>query len=118
MMLALEAELRRETNQTYSFGGGVAPVYGTYRLLQPLIHETRGALLWMILFGLPLILLGGLIYYSGLQLTGIGQLCFYGVYGALILVFVWASWPILKGYKSLDRWLAQYWSKASKESDL
>lgn len=112
LMLAIEAELRRETDETYHLGSGSAPVYATYRFLQPLIHEARGAMLWTIMFGLPLILLGGLIYYSGLELAGVGQLCFYVFYGAVLVIFVWASWPVLQGYRSLDSWLAGYWSRA------
>jgi hypothetical protein len=112
LMLAIEAELRRETDETYRLGAGSAPVYATYRFLQPLIHEPRGALLWAIMFGLPFILLGGLIYYSGRQLTGIDQIGFYSFYVGILMVFIWASWPLIQGYRSLDDWLSNYLSSA------
>lgn len=77
LMLAIEAELMADVSEEYRLGDGMASALATYHFQQPMNHEARGASLWMIMFILPLILLVGLIYYSGLLIQGPWQWAFY-----------------------------------------
>jgi len=108
LMLAIETELMAGLQEEYRLGDGSAPIFATYRFQQPMNHERRGMLLWTIMFVLPFLLVIGLIYYSGLLIPGFEQWLFYGFYVVVILVIAWAGLPVLRGYKSLDNWLAGY----------
>jgi hypothetical protein len=115
LLLAIEAALSIDLRQTYPLGPGQVPIYSTYHLQQQMHHEARGAVLWAIMFALPLILLVGLIYYSGLELHGLTQWIFYGGYTCLVTVIAWTGLPVLRGYRSLDSILSNYMQQRRSE---
>jgi len=108
LLLAIEAALSIDLRETFPLGSGDVPIYSTYHLQQQMHHEARGAALWTIMFLLPLVLLVGLIYYSGLQLAGPAQWVFYGGYAFLVLLIAWTGLPVLRGYRALDSLLSDY----------
>jgi hypothetical protein len=67
------------------------------------------------MFSLPLILLVGLVYYSGLELHGTGRWVFYGGYVTLVGVIAWSALPVLRGYRGLDSLLADYMRRRRSE---
>jgi hypothetical protein len=121
LLLAIEAALSMDLGQTYQLGPGEVPIYSTYHFQQQMNHEARGAALWAIMFSLPLLLLVGLIYYSGLELHEVARWVFYGGYVFLVGVIAWSGLPVLRGYRGLDSVLDEYMqrrrSEASFESD-
>jgi hypothetical protein len=108
LLLAIEAALSVDLKQTYRLGPGSVPIYSTYHFQQQMNHEVRGGALWAIMFSLPLLLLVGLVYYSGLELHGLPRLAFYGCYVFLIGVIAWSGLPVLRGYRQLDSFLNDY----------
>ncbi|MGN6814613.1 MAG: hypothetical protein ACTHK3_00790 [Solirubrobacterales bacterium] len=68
ILMAIEVALSEELKQSYRLGAGKVPVHSTYHLQQRVYHDFSGAALWTIIFSLPLLLLVGLIYYSGIEL--------------------------------------------------
>lgn len=115
LLLAIEASLSRDLGQSYELGSSEAPIYSTYHVQQQMNHEARGAALWTIMFCLPLFLLVGLVYFSGLELQGTFRLIFYVGYVSLIGVIAWSSLPVLRGYRSLDSRLADYVQRRRSE---
>ena len=115
LLLAIEAALSVDMRQTYPLGPGEVPIYSTYHLQQPMHHEARGAVLWTIMFSLPLVLLVGLIYYSGLELHGLAQWVFYTGYVLLVAIIAWTGLPVLRGYRVLDSILNDYMHRRRSE---
>jgi hypothetical protein len=111
LMLAMEAALSLELDESYLLGSVEVPIYSTYHFQQQMNHEARGAALWSIMFSLPLVLLVGLIYYSGLKLYGLDRWIFYCGYAFLIGVIAWSGMPVLLGYHGLDTRLNRYLQK-------
>jgi hypothetical protein len=64
--------------------------------------------LWTIIFSLPLALLIGIIYYSGLELDVAQRPLFYAVYAALVTLIAWTALPVLGSYKRIDGRLGKY----------
>lgn len=115
LLLAIEAALSRELGQAYTLGPAEVPIYSTYHFQQQMNHEARGTVLWTIMFLLPLFLLLGLIYYSGLELRGPARWSFYVGYLFLLGIIVWSSLPVLRGYRHLDASLAAYMQRRRSE---
>jgi hypothetical protein len=110
-LLAIETSLSAELKEEYRLGSGSVPIHSTYHLQQQLHHESRGAMLWGMMFALPLIVLVGLIYYCGLKLYGLDRWAFYALYIFLVLTIAWAGLPVLRGYRTLDSRLHRYMEK-------
>lgn len=91
------------------------PIYSTYHFQQLMNHEMRGGALWAIMFTLPLLLLVGLVYYSGLELDGLSRWIFYAGYVFLIGVIAWGGLPVLRGYRQLDSFLNDYMQRRRAE---
>ncbi len=108
LLLAIEAALSVDLAQTYQLGPGRVPIYSTFHFQQQMNHEARGAALWTIMLSLPLLLLVGLIYYSGLELHGVARWVFYGGYVSLMGIIIWSGLPVLRGYRRLDSILNDY----------
>jgi hypothetical protein len=115
LLLAIEAALSADLGETYELGPGSVPVYSAYHFQQQMNHEARGAALWTIMFSLPLILLVGLIFYSGLELHGIARWGFYAGYVALVGVVAWGGLPVFGGYRGLDTILHDYMQRRRSE---
>lgn len=108
LLLAIEAALSSSLRQEYQLGSGTVPIHSTYHAQQRMHHERQGALLWTIMFTLPLVVLVGLIYYCGQKLYGLDRLIFYGGYAFLVLIIAWGGLPVLRGYRRLDAILYSY----------
>ena len=115
LMLGLENALVSEAREEFPLGSGTVPAFASYHLQQTVIHGPRGAAIWTMVFGLPLFIVLCLVYYSGQQLDGTGQWMFYGIYGALLAVEVWAGSPTLRGYRELDSWLVRYLARERRK---
>jgi hypothetical protein len=115
LLMAVEVALSQELKQTYRLGSQEVPVHSTYHLQQRVHHDFSGAGLWTIMFSLPLLLLLGLIYYSGLELHGFQRPLFYLVYASLVLFIAWAALPVLGGYKRIDSTLGDYLQRRRDE---
>ena len=108
ILMAIEVALSKELKQNYRLGSGEVPVHSTYHLQQRVHHDFSGAVLWTIMFSLPLLLLVGIIYYSGLELHGTQRPIFYLVYASFVTVIAWTALPVLGSYKRIDSTLADY----------
>lgn len=115
ILMAIETALSKELKQSYRLGSGEVPVHSTYHLQQRVHHDFSGAALWTIMFSLPLLLLVGIIYYSGLELHGLQRPVFYVVYASLVSLIAWTALPILGGYKRIDSTLADYLQRRRSE---
>jgi|GEM_PF-3011022 len=115
ILMAIEAALSEELKQTYRLGSGKVPVHSTYHLQQRVHHDFSGAALWTIIFSLPLLLMVGLIYYSGLELHGLQRPLFYLVYASLIAFIAWTALPVLGSYRRIDSTLANYLQRRRAE---
>jgi len=60
------------------------------------------------MFTLPLVVLIGMIYYSGMNLHGLDRWIVYGGYSLLVLTIAWTGLPVLRGYRTLDHHLYRY----------
>jgi hypothetical protein len=108
LLMAVEAALAEELKQDYRLGPTEVPIHATYHLQQRVHHDFSGAALWTIVFSLPLMLLVGIIYYSGLELGGSQRPLFYLVYAALVTLIAWTALPVLGSYKRIDGRLGKY----------
>lgn len=108
ILMAIEAALSEELKQTYRLGSQEIPVHSTYHLQQRVHHDFSGAALWTLMFSLPLLLLIGIIYYSGLELHGFQRPAFYVVYISLVLLIAWTALPVLGSYRRIDSTLGDY----------
>lgn len=115
LLLAVEAALSEELKQDYRLGSHQVPVHSTYHLQQRVHHDFSGAALWTIMFSLPLLLLVGIIYYSGLELHGLQRPLFYLVYASLVLLIAWTALPVLGSYKRIDSTLGDYLQRRRAE---
>ncbi len=115
ILLAVEVALSEELKQGYRLGTEEIPIHSTYHLQQRVHHDFAGAVLWTIMFSLPLLLLIGIVYYSGLELHGMQQPVFYLVYASLIGVIAWAALPVLGGYRRIDSNLGEYLQRRRAE---
>jgi len=108
ILMAIEVALSKELGQNYRLGSQEVPVHSTYHLQQRVHHDLAGAVLWTIVFSLPLLLLFGIIYYSGLELHGLDRVIFYSVYVSLVGLVAWTALPVLGGYRRIDSILGDY----------
>lgn len=108
ILMAIEVALSRELRQSYRLGSRAVPIHSTYHLQQRVHHDFAGAALWTIVFSLPLLVLFGIIYYSGLELQGFGRAAFYLIYVSLVGLIAWAALPVLGGYRRIDSVLGDY----------
>jgi hypothetical protein len=115
LLMAVEVALSEELKQNYRLGSSEVPIHSTYHLQQRVHHDFSGAALWTIMFSLPLLLLFGIIYYSGLELHGVGRPVFYAVYIALVALIAWTALPVLGGYKRIDTTLGDYLQRRRAE---
>lgn len=115
ILMAIEAALSEELRQTYRLGSQEVPVHSTYHLQQRVHHDFSGAALWTIMFSLPLLLLVGIIYYSGLELHGSQRPLFYLVYASLVALIAWTALPVLGSYKRIDATLGEYLQRRRAE---
>lgn len=115
ILMAIEVALSEELEQNYHLGSGTVPVHSTYHLQQRVHHDFSGAALWTLIFSLPLLLMVGLIYYSGLELHGLQRPVFYLVYASLITFIAWTALPVLGSYRRIDSTLANYLQRRRAE---
>jgi hypothetical protein len=115
ILMAIEVALSEELKQTYRLGSREIPVHSTYHLQQRVHHDFSGAALWTIMFSLPLLLLIGIIYYSGLELYGLERTIFYLVYAALVTLIAWTALPVLGSYRLIDATLGEYLQRRRDE---
>jgi len=115
ILMAIEVALSEELRQTYRLGSQEVPVHSTYHLQQRVHHDFSGAALWTIMFSLPLLLLVGIIYYSGLELHGSQRPLFYLVYASLVALIAWTALPVLGSYKRIDSTLGEYLQRRRAE---
>ncbi|HEX7279841.1 MAG TPA: hypothetical protein VF255_09495 [Solirubrobacterales bacterium] len=115
LLMAIEVALSEELGQTYRLGSHQVPVHSTYHLQQRVHHDFSGAALWTIMFSLPLLLLIGIIYYSGLEIYGLERTIFYLVYASLVLLIAWTALPVLGSYKRIDSTLGEYLERRRAE---
>ncbi len=108
ILMAIEVALSEELKQNYRLGSREVPIHSTYHLQQRVHHDFAGAALWTIVFLLPLLVLFGIIYYSGLELHGLGRAVFYLVYLSLVALIAWTALPVLGGYRRIDATLGDY----------
>jgi hypothetical protein len=109
LMLALEEALVAEARQGYTLAGHDVPAYTSYHFQHEIVHGARGTVMWTTIFLLPSVLMIALIVYAGAKLDEPGRWFFYGTYAALVASMVWAGWPTLRGFSSVDEWLVQYY---------
>lgn len=115
LLMAVEVALSQELKQTYRLGSQEVPVHSTYHLQQRVHHDFSGAGLWTIMFSLPLVLLVGIVYYSGLELHGMQRPLFYSVYAAFVLFIAWTALPVLGSYRGIDSTLGDYLQRRRAE---
>ena len=115
ILMAIEVALSQELKQSYHLGSQAVPVHSTYHLQQRVHHDFSGAALWTLIFSLPLLLLFGIIYYSGLELHGLQRPLFYVVYISLIGLIAWTALPVLGSYKRIDFTLGNYLQRRRAE---
>lgn len=115
ILMAVEVALSQELKQTYRLGSRQVPIHATYHLQQRVHHDFSGAALWTIMFSLPLLLLIGIVYYSGLELHGIERPLFYLVYASLVALIAWTALPVLGGYRRIDSTLGEYLQRRRAE---
>lgn len=108
LLMAIEVALSEELKQNYRLDSTEIPIHSTYHLQQRVHHDFSGAALWTIIFSLPLALLIGIIYYSGLELIVSQRPLFYLVYAALVTLIAWTALPVLGSYKRIDGRLGKY----------
>lgn len=115
LLMAIEAALAAELRQDYRLGSHEVPIHSTYHLQQRVHHDFSGAALWTIIFSLPLLLLAGIVYYSGLELYGAQRPLFYAVYAGLIALIAWTALPVLGSYRRIDGHLGAYLERRRAE---
>jgi len=115
ILMAIEVALSEELKQSYRLGSQKVPIHSTYHLQQRVHHDFAGAALWTIMFSLPLLLLIGIIYYSGLELHGLDRPVFYLVYASLVTLIAWTALPVLGGYRRIDGTLGDYLQRRRAE---
>jgi hypothetical protein len=115
LLMAMEVALAAELQQDYLLDSTEVPIHSTYHLQQRVHHDFSGAALWTIMFSVPLLLLVGIIYYSGCELDGLEQLLFYLGYASLITLIAWTALPVLGGYKRIDGRLGKYLERRRAE---
>jgi hypothetical protein len=108
LLMAIEVAMSEELRQNYRLGSQEVPIHSTYHLQQRVHHDFSGAALWTIMFSLPLMLLIGIIYYSGVELHGLQRPVFYLVYAALVTLIAWTALPVLGSYRRIDSTLGDY----------
>jgi hypothetical protein len=115
LLMAMEVALAEELKQDYLLGSTAVPIHSTYHLQQRVHHDFSGAALWTIIFSLPLALLLGIIYYSGLELSVAQRPLFYLVYASLVSLIAWTALPVLGSYKRIDGRLGRYLERRRAE---
>jgi hypothetical protein len=115
LLMAIEVALSEELKQDYRLDSTDIPIHSTYHLQQRVHHDFAGAVLWTIIFSLPLALLIGIIYYSGLELAASQRPLFYLVYAALVTLIAWTALPVLGSYKRIDGRLGKYLERRRAE---
>lgn len=115
LLMAIEVALSEELGQYYRLGSAEIPVHSTYHLQQRVHHDFSGAALWTIMFSLPLMLLIGIVYYSGLELYGTQRPLFYLVYASLVTLIAWTALPVLGSYRRIDSRLGHYLQRRRAE---
>lgn len=115
LLMAMEVALAAELKQDYLLDSTEVPIHSTYHLQQRVHHDFSGALLWTIIFSLPLALLIGIVYYSGLELDVSQRPLFYVVYTALVTLIAWTALPVLGSYKRIDGRLGKYLQRRRDE---
>jgi hypothetical protein len=108
LLMAIEVALAEELQQDYRLDSTEIPIHSSYHLQQRVHHDFSGATLWTIIFSLPLALLLGIIYYSGLELEVGQRPLFYLAYAALVTLIAWTALPVLGSYKRIDARLGNY----------
>jgi hypothetical protein len=108
IMLAVERAIVATRRETYLLGGRELPLFSTYHMQQPVIHDSRGAALWTLMFALPFIAILGMIYYCGTEFHDAARWLYYGTYTLLVAVMAWGGAIVFRGYSHMDEWLAQY----------
>lgn len=106
LMLALERALVAETHQNYRLGDQEVPALTSYHFQQPVIHGSRGIVLWSLMFTLPLIAIAGVIYYCGTQFHHGWAVPYYVFYGGVFALLIWGGSPTFRTFPRMDRWLA------------
>jgi hypothetical protein len=115
LLMAIEVALAEELKQDYRLDSTEIPIHSTYHLQQRVHHDFSGAALWTIIFSLPLMLLIGIVYYSGLELSGSQRPFFYLVYAALVTLIAWTALPVLGSYRRIDGRLGEYLERRRAE---